>query len=635
MQRSYYRQLALHPLGPEAVDELLGELLGTGVSLAELRELIRARTGGNPFYVEEVVQALLDQRILVRDGGGPPQLVRPLAEIEIPTTVHDLLAARIDRLGEREKSVLQTAAVVGKEFSLSVLERVVAGEPVAAALPELLRALTAGEFLYETALYPQAEYAFKHPLTQEVAYDSQLRARRAQVHAAVARTLATSEAERLDERAALVAHHFEAAGETLDAARWYARAAEWAGLNSPAEAGRHWERVRGLVCADATDPEAVQLAFLARARLLSSAYRVGGLSEEAAGQLFDEARAIADRIGTARARFIVIGSHQVTLWMQGRFRSAHDLGEELLGVAEASGADDLRCWARWTTSLTDWSLGEIAVALARTDEAIELLSAGLDEGIFVLRTVPLAGVHHHRGLYLAEVGRLDDARASLAHGLEVMRRLGGTELVAWCEAALARVTGLAGDVETALGHAGRALDGVEKVGSSFGRVYVYWILGQVLVLRGRAAEAIEHLTAAIDLARASRVGVFVEPFAFAELADARLGLGDLPGARSAVEQGIAALGEGEGAWVRLDLALARVLRADGDTAGAAAALERVRASAELKGARIHVPFVHLERAELARLRGDESSCRRERREAQRLFTEMGASARAAMVSRDL
>jgi predicted ATPase len=128
-----------------------------------------------------------------------------------------LLAARIDRLGERDKQVLQTAAVIGKDFSEPILQRVV-GETVRAPLAEAdlhaaLRNLKDAEFVYEQALYPVVEYAFKHPLTQEVALRSQLKERRRSTHAAVARALEEVQAERLDETAALLAHHHEGAGE--------------------------------------------------------------------------------------------------------------------------------------------------------------------------------------------------------------------------------------------------------------------------------------------------------------------------------------------------------------------------------------------------------------------------------------
>jgi predicted ATPase len=186
MQRSYYHQLPLLPLSPESTAELLGDLLGSDPSLQQLRELIQERTGGNPFFIEEIVQSLIETSV-VAGARGAYRLVTPTAEVGLPATVQSVLAARIDRLPEREKRVLQTASVIGKKFSEPILKRVADlgdGDLLAA-----LHALTSAEFLYEEALYPQAEYAFKHPLTQEVAYRSQLTERRARVHAAIARAI--------------------------------------------------------------------------------------------------------------------------------------------------------------------------------------------------------------------------------------------------------------------------------------------------------------------------------------------------------------------------------------------------------------------------------------------------------------
>ena len=206
------------------------DLLGSDPSLDGLPELIRERTGGNPFFIEELVQALVEAGSLEGERGAY-RLARPVEEAAVPASVQAVLAARIDRLAQREKAVLQAAAVIGKEFPAPVLERVVELEP--AELEDALRNLVAGEFVYEQELYPEALYAFKHPLTQEVAYGSQLGERRAAVHAAVARAIAEHYPERLDERAALLAQHWEAAGETLEAARWHARAAAWSGTSDP------------------------------------------------------------------------------------------------------------------------------------------------------------------------------------------------------------------------------------------------------------------------------------------------------------------------------------------------------------------------------------------------------------------
>src|SRR5438093_11107591 len=122
MQKSYYQQLPLLPLGPEAITELLRDLLGTDPSLAGLGDRIRKRTGGNPFFSEEVVQALAETGSLA-GAKGAYRLVRPAAELRLPATVQAVLAARIDRLAEREKQVLQTAAVIGREFTEPILRR--------------------------------------------------------------------------------------------------------------------------------------------------------------------------------------------------------------------------------------------------------------------------------------------------------------------------------------------------------------------------------------------------------------------------------------------------------------------------------------------------------------------------------
>ncbi len=135
-----------------------------------------------------------------------------------PRSAISVLAARIDRLGEREKQVLQAASVIGPEFPEPILSTVL-GWPEG-DLSEALQALRDAEFLYEQSLYPVTEYAFKHPLTQEVALGSQLRDRRARTHAAVARALAAAHPDRLDEHVALLAQHYEAADQALEAARW-------------------------------------------------------------------------------------------------------------------------------------------------------------------------------------------------------------------------------------------------------------------------------------------------------------------------------------------------------------------------------------------------------------------------------
>jgi class 3 adenylate cyclase len=219
---SHYQQLALAPLGDAASRELLRDLLGSDGSLGALAEHIRERTGGNPFFTEEVVQALAVSGSLAGERGAY-RLAAPIDAIALPATVQSLLAARIDRLGERAKHVLQTAAVIGQEFDEPLLAEVtgLGDDDLGAALG----GLEEGEFLRLLTLSLRPAYAFKHPLVREVAYRSQLNDRRARVHAAVATALEKLRADRLGEYASLIAHHWEASGMRFEAARWKRRAA--------------------------------------------------------------------------------------------------------------------------------------------------------------------------------------------------------------------------------------------------------------------------------------------------------------------------------------------------------------------------------------------------------------------------
>ena len=293
MQRSYYQQLPLLPLGPEAITELFADLLGSDPSLQRLRELIQERTGGNPFFIEEIVQSLVETGALVGTRGAY-RLVTPAEEVGLPATVQSVLAARIDRLPEREKRVLQTASVIGKKFSEPILQRV--ADLGDGDLPAALHALTSAEFLYQEALYPEAEYAFKHPLTQEVAYRSQLAERRARVHAAVARAIEELDSGKLGERAALLAYHWEHAGDAREAAKWHRRAAEWVGLNNPAEALRHWGSVRQLLDTLPETPENLAERAAVRAQIMTHLARLGDLEDQATS-LFREGRELATRSG--------------------------------------------------------------------------------------------------------------------------------------------------------------------------------------------------------------------------------------------------------------------------------------------------------------------------------------------------
>ena len=199
-----YTQLPLDPLSPASVDELLQALVGDDPSLAPLTPLLIARTEGNPFFLEESVRTLVETGALVGKPGAY-RLAQSLPSIQVPATVQAVLAARIDRLSPEDKRLLQTAAVIGTEVPFPLLQAI--GEVPEEALHRGLDHLQAVELLYETRLFPEREYTFKHALTHEVAYGGLLQERRRVLHGRIVEVLEALAAERLAEQVDRLAHH--------------------------------------------------------------------------------------------------------------------------------------------------------------------------------------------------------------------------------------------------------------------------------------------------------------------------------------------------------------------------------------------------------------------------------------------
>jgi class 3 adenylate cyclase/tetratricopeptide (TPR) repeat protein len=218
--KTYYTQLRLDPLGKESADEMLAALLGNGAEMAQLKRVIVERTEGNPFFMEETVQVLLDDGSLSRNG--VIKLTRPLSELKIPPTVQAILASRIDRLPAEAKDLLQTLAVVGREFPISLIRAMVAKSDD--DLDRLLNLLQLGEFIYEQPAVGDTEYAFKHALTQEVAYGSVLMERRRALHAQIGAAIETSYG--IEDHLPELAHHYARSGNPYKAVEYCLKAVQ-------------------------------------------------------------------------------------------------------------------------------------------------------------------------------------------------------------------------------------------------------------------------------------------------------------------------------------------------------------------------------------------------------------------------
>src|SRR5262245_54199907 len=643
MQRSYYQQVALVPLGPDAIRDLLHDLLGGDPALGDLTAAIERKSGGNPFFIEEIVRDLVETGTLVGTKGAY-RLVRPVDALAVPASVQAVLAARIDRLPEREKQVLQIASVIGKTFPEPVLARVMAGVDPTSALTAseiapALAALAEAEFVYEDAVYPERSYAFQHPLTQQVAYESLLRERRRRTHAGVARVLEALDAAKLDERAALLAHHWEAAGEPVLAARWHARAAEWIGLNDYAEAYAHWQRVRALLGQAAQSPEASELQMRSFLRLLMLGYRVGALQDEAAA-VFAEGKALLERRSDLRSLALLTDLYGAIRENAGAVRDFLELASEATRLADQTDDAAVRAGIRvdlsWALSLN----GRLAESVAVADEGLAIVAGDVKLGIDLFGHSSHTMLTMFLGWALMLMGRLPEAEKRLAMALHLARELGPPETVCWSQFGHVLLAQATGEAKCALGAAQAVLEAAERTGTPHAFANAFWALGIAQTLAGEWETAIEACDRSLAMMRETVVWRAFEASTLVTLASAHLGRGDMARAATIADEA-AALARRQG--TRVFLCAADVLRARAlparDGARAAGDVEAILAEAEQlvaqTGARLHVPDVHLARAELARLAGDEAARHRELSEAHRLFTEMGATVRAEQVAKAL
>ena len=243
-QKTYYTQLRLAPFGTAEAEEFLDELLGTTAGRSLLRSLrpqslILEKTEGTPFFMEEVVQTLVEEGVLVGDVWAAIALMQvAYHDLHIPTTVQGVLAARIDRLAPDEKALLQQLAVIGREFPLSLISHVIA-QPEE-ELYRVLSALQHKEFLYEQPAFPEVEYFFKHALTQEVAYSTVLQERRKVLHEQTAQAIEALYQATLDDHYSELAHHYSRSGNTEKAVEYLGLAGQQAVQHSAnAEAITH------------------------------------------------------------------------------------------------------------------------------------------------------------------------------------------------------------------------------------------------------------------------------------------------------------------------------------------------------------------------------------------------------------
>jgi class 3 adenylate cyclase/tetratricopeptide (TPR) repeat protein len=532
--KTFYTQLRLDPLQPASAAEVLRALLGDGAHLTLLTRLLIARTEGNPFFLEESVRALVETGLLV-GAPGAYRLAQPLDTLHVPATVQAVLAARIDRLSPEEKRLLQTAAVIGTEVPMPLLQAI--AELPEAAFHHSLAHLQAAEFLYETRLFPEQVYTFKHALTLEVAYGSLLQDRRRVLHARIVEVLEALAGDRVAEQVEHLAQH-ALRGEVWNKALAYCQqaGAKAMGRSAHREAVRYFEQALSVLAhlPDTRDTreQAVDLRLALRSALNQPRDwgRILSLlrETETLAAALDDPRRLAQVLLFLSTHFRLIGSYDqaitaaqrvLTLTTAGSEVALHALANQYLGFVYHAHGDYRRAidLLRQTTTFLD-----------RAQPRERFGRVSLPD---ILSRAHLAWCH-------AELGTFVEGHTHSEEGLrvaEVVKHPASTIIASWGAGLLSLHRG---DLHRAFPLLEQAVGLCQEADLPFYVPRIAAALGAAYTLDGRAADAVPLLRQAMEQTMATGMVNFQAPCGLS-LSEAYLWTGHLEEAQALAERALA------------------------------------------------------------------------------------------------
>jgi class 3 adenylate cyclase len=400
--------IALAPLSDSETAALVSQLLGPDPSNGALGQKIAERTAGNPFFAEEIVRELAERGVLRGERGAYMSSAEGAA-VNVPATLQATIAARIDRLDPKAKRTLSAAAVVGSRFSSGLLDTL--------GIDPILQDLVAGELIDQVRFAREPEYVFHHPLIRTVAYESQLKSDRAELHRRVAAAIESRDPAAVEENAALIAEHLEGAGDLDAAYGWHMRAATWATNRDIAAARLSWERAQTIADAlPADDPNRAAMRIAPRTMLCGIAFRV---HMTVAGDRFDELRQLCTTAGDKVSLAIAMAGLVMDHAYQERIREASQLASEAWTLIESLGDPTLTVGLSVPPVYAKGESGEWSDMLRWSETVIELADGDPSKGNFMIGS-PLAIAFATRAMARYCLGR-PGWRDDQSHGLAMAR----------------------------------------------------------------------------------------------------------------------------------------------------------------------------------------------------------------------
>jgi class 3 adenylate cyclase len=399
------QSIALAPLSDSETAALVSELLGSDPSVGGMIAMITEKAAGNPFFAEEMVRDLAERGVL-RGNRSAYESTADAAEVSVPATLQATIAARIDRLDPAAKRTLSAAAVIGSRFSLDLLKTL--------GIEPILEELVVAELVDQVRFTRGPEYVFHHPLIRTVAYESQLKSDRAEVHRRLAAVIEARSPASADENAALIAEHLEAAGDLHAAYGWHMRAATWATNRDIGAARVSWEHARQIADAlPADNPDRTAMRIAPRTMLCGTAFRA---HVTVAGDRFNELREFCTAIGDKASLAIAMAGLVIDHAHQGRMREASQLASEHMALIESLGDPTLTVGLSFAVIYAKMESIEMSDVLRWSQRVIDLADGDPAKGNFIIGS-PLAAAFATRAIARYALGRpgwRDDLQQALA-----------------------------------------------------------------------------------------------------------------------------------------------------------------------------------------------------------------------------
>jgi predicted ATPase len=483
---------------------MLAALLGGGVELEALKRLVIERTEGNPFFIEEMVQALFDEGALVRNGAV--KVARSLSQLRLPPTVQGILASRIDRLPAEQKELLQTLAVIGRESPLGLIRKV--ADKAEPQLERMLADLRTAEFIYEQPVLTDAEYIFKHALTQEVAYNSLLIGRRKLLHERAGQALESMFAEQLDDHLGELAHHFSRSDNVSKAVEYLGRAGRQALQRSA-----HTAAIGNLTKAMELLPrlpdgsERIQRELQLQLVLGPALSAVKGWSALEVERAYFRARELCQLLGDPPQLFPTLVGVWLVYYIRGESRKAYELAEQLMNRAQSGNDSTHLLLAHDTLGSTLFDMGKFLLAREHKEAVIFLYDPARHGPLAARRSFDAKGYAlSYLGMTLWILGYPDQALKRANEAVEFSQALSHPLSQAGAEFFLGVVQQYRHEARAAQKAAERAIALSAEHGFTFWLPVATILRGWAMAQQGLNEEGIAQMEEGLAASRATGAG---------------------------------------------------------------------------------------------------------------------------------